>query len=188
MNKDQLREAVLGTAAWTKAGFINESAAVEQQEILEESSEEVVEAHVCPLCESHLEEELSDEQLMEHAGAMYQTFQEAEQILAEAAAAEPAATGGMAKGKGKGHAWGKNKHFLELRKHLQRLAKLKRLEEIAKEKKNDKLLSKIQALRTKETERHTRTLAKVDAKESIKDVKEAAKDAKKAVKEAKKAE
>jgi DNA repair exonuclease SbcCD ATPase subunit len=88
MNKDQLREAVLGTAAWTKAGFINESAEVEQQEILEESSEEVVEAHVCPLCESHLEEELSDEQLMEHAGAMYQTFQEAEQILAEAAAAE----------------------------------------------------------------------------------------------------
>ena len=88
MNKDQLREAVLGTAAWTKAGFINESAEVEQQEILEESSEEVVEAHVCPLCESHLEEELSDEQLMEHAGAMYQTFQEAEQILAEAAAEE----------------------------------------------------------------------------------------------------
>jgi len=88
MNKDQLREAVLGTAAWNKAGFINESAEVQQQEILEESSQEVAEAHVCPLCESHLEEELSDEQLMEHAGAMYQTFQEAEQILAEAAAEE----------------------------------------------------------------------------------------------------
>jgi DNA repair exonuclease SbcCD ATPase subunit len=89
MNKDQLREAILGTAAWNKAGFITESAApAQEQEILEESSEEVAEAHVCPLCESHLEEELSDEQLLEHAGAMYQTFQEAEQLLAEAEEAE----------------------------------------------------------------------------------------------------
>jgi hypothetical protein len=107
---------------------------------------------------------------------------------AKEAGAEPAATEDMSKPGPKGHAWGKNKHFLELRKHLQRMAKLRRLEEIAKEKKNDNLLTRIQALRTKETERHTRTLAKVDAKESIKDVKEAAKDAKKAVKEAKKAE
>ena len=104
------------------------------------------------------------------------------------AAAEPAATDEMAKPGPKGHAWGKNKHFLELRKHLQRMAKLERLEEIAKEKKNDKLLSKIMELRTKETERHTRRLAKVDTKESIKDAREAAKEAKRAVKEAKKAE
>ena len=92
MNRDQLREAVLGTAAWSKAGLVTESTApVQEQEVISEakvSKREVVEEHVCPLCESHLEEELSDEQLMEHAGAMYQTFQEAEQILAEAAAEE----------------------------------------------------------------------------------------------------
>ena len=91
MNRDQLREAVLGTAAWNKAGLLNESVApVQEQEILEEAKAEETapEAHTCPLCESTLEDELSDEALLEHASAMLGVFQEAEQLLAEAEEAE----------------------------------------------------------------------------------------------------
>jgi DNA repair exonuclease SbcCD ATPase subunit len=90
MNRDQLREAVLGTAAWTKAGLINESAApVVEAEVIEEAKEEKApEVHTCPLCESTLEGELSDEALLEHAEAMLGVFQEAEQLLAEAEEAE----------------------------------------------------------------------------------------------------
>ena len=86
MNRDQLREAVLGTEAWKKAGFINESVApVQEQEVIEEAKkEQAPEAHTCPLCESTLEGELSDEVLLEHAGQMLQVFEEAEQLLAEA--------------------------------------------------------------------------------------------------------
>jgi DNA repair exonuclease SbcCD ATPase subunit len=91
MNRDQLREAVLGTAAWNKAGLLNESVApVQEQEVIEEAKAEETapEAHVCPLCESTLEGELSDEVLLEHAEQMLGVFQEAEQLLAEAEEAE----------------------------------------------------------------------------------------------------
>lgn len=91
MNRDQLREAVLGTAAWKKAGLLNESVApVQEQEVIEEAKAEETapEAHTCPLCESTLEGELSDEVLLEHAEAMLGVFQEAEVLLAEAEEAE----------------------------------------------------------------------------------------------------
>jgi len=91
MNRDQLREAVLGTAAWNKAGILTESAApVQEQEVIEEAKAEETapEAHTCPLCESTLEGELSDEVLLEHASAMLGVFEEAEQLLAEAEEAE----------------------------------------------------------------------------------------------------
>ena len=91
MNRDQLREAVLGTAAWKKAGLLSESVApVQEQEVIEEAKAEETtpEAHVCPLCESKLDEELSDEVLLEHAEAMLGVFQEAEELLAEEEAAE----------------------------------------------------------------------------------------------------
>jgi len=91
MNRDQLREAVLGTAAWKKAGLLNESVApVQEQEVLEEAKAEETapEAHTCPLCESTLDGELSDEVLLEHAEAMLGVFEEAEQLLAEAEEAE----------------------------------------------------------------------------------------------------
>ena len=88
MNRDQLREAVLGTAAWSKAGLVTESTApVQEQEVISEAKvtkREVAEEHVCPLCESKLEGELSEEALLEHAENMLATFQKAEQILAEA--------------------------------------------------------------------------------------------------------
>jgi len=83
MNKDQLREAVLGTAAWKQVGVITESvAAVEEQEVIEEGKE-VSEEHSCPLCESKLDEQLSDEVLLEHADQMLEVFQEAENIIVE---------------------------------------------------------------------------------------------------------
>ena len=86
MNRDQLREAVLGTAAWSKAGIISESAA---PAVIEEAKEEEApEVHTCPLCESTLDGELSDEALLEHASAMLGVFEEAEQLLAESEEAE----------------------------------------------------------------------------------------------------
>lgn len=80
MNRDQLREAVLGTGAWSKAGVaLNESVAAPAEEVIEEAAapveeeaeetlEEGVEAGcACPLCHSTLTEDLSDERLAEHA-------------------------------------------------------------------------------------------------------------------------
>jgi len=91
MNRDQLREAVLGTAAWKKAGIMTESVApVQEQEVIEEAKAEETapKAHTCPLCESTLEGELSEEAILEHAQQMMAVFQEAEDILAEAEEAE----------------------------------------------------------------------------------------------------
>ena len=80
MNRDQLREAVLGTGAWSKAGVaLNESVAAAAEEVIEEAAAPVekeaeetlvegVEAGcACPLCHSTLSEDLSDERLAEHA-------------------------------------------------------------------------------------------------------------------------
>lgn len=46
----------------------------------EEQLEEAVEAHVCPLCESQLEEAISDEQLAEHVDFMVGIINEMEDI------------------------------------------------------------------------------------------------------------
>jgi hypothetical protein len=85
MNKDQLREAVLGTAAWQQAGLLTEASAPTQSQ----ETEDVAEGHTCPLCESDLgEEDLSDEELLEHAEQMLGMFEEAGQIISEQAANE----------------------------------------------------------------------------------------------------
>ena len=55
---------ILENAAWDKFGI-----KVDGQQQITESAQEVSEeeeAHVCPLCSSHLDEAISDEQLMEH--------------------------------------------------------------------------------------------------------------------------
>lgn len=89
MNKDQLRESILGTAAWRQVGLevMNESTEVKSEEVAEEATEEVIEeeaeGHSCPLCSSELDEEVSDEALLEHADAMLDVFQEAEQAINE---------------------------------------------------------------------------------------------------------
>jgi DNA repair exonuclease SbcCD ATPase subunit len=49
----------------------------------EEQIEEAVEAHVCPLCESQLEEAISDEQLAEHVDFMVSVISEMEDITDE---------------------------------------------------------------------------------------------------------
>jgi hypothetical protein len=76
---DELRNQLLEAAAWGKAGInpqINEAtteAVVEEPEASEEASEEATEepieessTHVCPLCTSHLDEQISEESLLEH--------------------------------------------------------------------------------------------------------------------------
>lgn len=58
---------ILENAAWDKFGI-----KVGDQQQIDESTEEgseeeaIEEAHVCPLCSSHLDEAISDEALMEH--------------------------------------------------------------------------------------------------------------------------
>ena len=89
MNKDQLREAVLGTAAWQQAGLLTEATApvkekAKETEVEAEAETETIsEGHTCPLCESDLDEEISDEVLLEHADQMLGMFEEAEQVIAE---------------------------------------------------------------------------------------------------------
>jgi hypothetical protein len=71
---DELRNQLLEAAEWGKAGItptprtnkaINEESAEEVEE--SEEGEELQEAyHVCPLCTSYLEEEISEETLLEH--------------------------------------------------------------------------------------------------------------------------
>ena len=96
MNRDQLREAVLGTGAWSKAGVaLNESTAAPAEEVIEESASEVEETieegveagHACPLCHNELSEDLSDERLAEHAEKFMDALAEAG-ILEEAEGGE----------------------------------------------------------------------------------------------------
>lgn len=96
MNRDQLREAVLGTGAWNKAGVaLNESVAAPAEEVLEEAAPEVEETieegveagHACPLCHHELSEDLSDERLAEHAEKFMDALAEAG-ILEEAEGGE----------------------------------------------------------------------------------------------------
>ena len=88
MNKNQLRESILGTAAWSKVGIemLDESTKSKgkvKEESKEEVMEEAAEGHSCPLCSTVLEEEVSDEALLEHADAMLDVFQEAEHLINE---------------------------------------------------------------------------------------------------------
>ena len=96
MNRDQLREAVLGAGAWSKAGVVlTESVAAPAEEVLEESTSEVEETieegveagHACPLCHHTLAEDLSDERLAEHAEKFMAALEDAG-ILEEAEESE----------------------------------------------------------------------------------------------------
>jgi len=89
MNKDQLRESILGTAAWNKVGveLLNEAVdttdKVADKEVIEEEAVE----NSCPLCSTVLEEAISDETLLEHAEQMLEVFSEAENVINEEEAA-----------------------------------------------------------------------------------------------------
>lgn len=92
MKKQILAEEVdqiIQQSFWGKGGVkltesVQEPQAQEQvQEEVpaeEEQLEEAVEAHVCPLCESQLEEAISDEQLAEHVDFMVGIINEMEDI------------------------------------------------------------------------------------------------------------
>jgi len=93
---DEFVSELLESRGWAKAGItpvINEEVTeqedaqedAQESEVIEEadSKEQEPQAHVCPLCESQLEGELSDEALEEHAGAMLGVFTEAGLISEE---------------------------------------------------------------------------------------------------------
>jgi hypothetical protein len=82
-------DQIIQQSFWGKGGVkltesVQEPQAQEQvQEEVpaeEEQLEEAVEAHVCPLCESQLEEAISDEQLAEHVDFMVGIINEMEDI------------------------------------------------------------------------------------------------------------
>jgi DNA repair exonuclease SbcCD ATPase subunit len=64
---DELRQQLMESAAWGKAGItplLSEEAteeAVEAEEVVEEAT-----AHVCPLCVSELPEAIDEERILEH--------------------------------------------------------------------------------------------------------------------------
>lgn len=77
---------VLRTSAWKSADL--DVVLDKEPEVIDESAEEVDESeevatHVCPLCETELEEELSDQCLLEHAQSMLSLFDDVEAQLNE---------------------------------------------------------------------------------------------------------
>jgi len=69
---DEERTALMESVAWEKEGFsyapaveaavVEEATAAPEAEVVEEEAE----YNICPLCECHLEEELSEERISEH--------------------------------------------------------------------------------------------------------------------------
>ena len=90
MKKEILAEEVnqiIQQSFWGLGGVkLNESVQEPQaqetqvEDSQEEQIEEAVEAHVCPLCESQLEEAISDEKLAEHVDFMVGIINEMEDI------------------------------------------------------------------------------------------------------------
>jgi len=66
------------TASSPKAGTLSES-----QEVFEEGYDEEQEAHACPLCESQLEEPISEEAMQECVDFIMQTINEAIELEGE---------------------------------------------------------------------------------------------------------
>jgi len=90
MKNNVLKEEVdqiLSQAFWNKGGIkLTENAAPEAAETVEQPADEVPteavneEAHVCPLCESHLEAPISDDKLSEHIDLMIDIIDEMAQL------------------------------------------------------------------------------------------------------------
>lgn len=91
MKQNVLKEEVdqiLSQAFWQKGGIqITENTEVQQQDMVQddqpvEADDQVIEeqAHVCPLCESTLQEAITDEQLSEHVDFMVGIINEMEDI------------------------------------------------------------------------------------------------------------
>lgn len=63
---DEAMKIILENSAWQQFGVKVNEAKQNIDESAEQAEEEAVEEHVCPLCQSHLQEAISDEALMEH--------------------------------------------------------------------------------------------------------------------------
>ena len=63
---DEAMKIILENSAWQQFGVKVNEAKQKIDESAEQAEEEAVEEHVCPLCQSHLQEAISDEALMEH--------------------------------------------------------------------------------------------------------------------------
>ena len=64
---DEAMKIILENAAWSDFGLKVESKEGQKlDESTDETLEEEADEHVCPLCQSHLQEAISDEALMEH--------------------------------------------------------------------------------------------------------------------------
>jgi hypothetical protein len=94
MKREILKEEVdqlINQAFWGKGGVRltenTEEVTQEpqtQEEVTQDDSEQLEEsAHVCPLCESKLEEDISDEQLMEHVNLMVEIISEMNDVTDE---------------------------------------------------------------------------------------------------------
>lgn len=91
MKQNVLKEEVdqiLSQAFWQKGGIhLTENAEVQHQDMVQddqpvEADDQVIEeqTHVCPLCESTLQEAITDEQLSEHVDFMVGIINEMEDI------------------------------------------------------------------------------------------------------------
>ena len=83
MKRNLLNEEVdqiIAQSMWGKTGVKLDEGTTSIKESVEgdEAQDEVLEegAHVCPLCESHLEEQITDEQLAEHVDLMVNIIDE----------------------------------------------------------------------------------------------------------------
>lgn len=63
---DEAMKIILENSAWQQFGVKVNEAKQNIDESAEQAEEEAVEEHVCPLCQSHLQEAISDEALLEH--------------------------------------------------------------------------------------------------------------------------
>lgn len=63
---DDAMKIILENSAWADFGLKVSTAQDQKLDEASEQIEEEVDEHVCPLCQSHLQEAISDEALMEH--------------------------------------------------------------------------------------------------------------------------
>lgn len=90
---------IFNSKVWKDSGFKLATKDPQKESKIDESTEEVnegdeEEVHTCPLCESHLEEPLSEERIQEHVDYLFSVINEAfetDETLEEEEDAEQAA-------------------------------------------------------------------------------------------------
>lgn len=85
---DDFVQQLIENGGWDKAGItprIDEKRGCDEQERDEDSEDmqEEVQGHTCPLCESELEEEISDDVIAEHIEIMAEMFIQINEAMEE---------------------------------------------------------------------------------------------------------